>query len=249
MAHTALPDPLLLPFLRSFEGGSLPALKVGDGLLLKWRASEVAFQGGANALRYHQGRVLGARLASIPHGHRSAFKDELGELLNLSRRSIELRIQIAAELDRLLIEAGSDATELRRSVLDRPWREVLAAVRLALHGPPEPAVAEPEEPPALAEVPTRVSVWRERITQIEDESFDSLEDLEAWVVVLRDALNRAEERREELADEVTEVPVQRGRPVIKVATSRRMPKWADQGRWADAESDGLKVSVIRGDQD
>ncbi len=245
MAQTsALPDPLLLPFLASFEGGALPPLKVGDALLLKWRATETAFQGGANALRYHQGRVLGARLASFPHGERSPFKDEMGELLSLSRRSIELRIQIAGELDLLLGQAGDDAAELRRSVLDRPWRDVLGAVRLALHGPAEP---EPEsiapEPPALAEVPPRSASWRDSITAIEDETFDSLDDLDAWVQVLKDALDRAEERREELTDEVTEVPEARDRPVIRVSTTRRPP------RWADAESDGLKVSFIRGDGD
>lgn len=217
---------------------------MGDGLLLKWRASEAAFQGGANALRYHQGRVLGARLASIPHGTRSAFKDELGGLLNLSRRSIELRIQIATQLDLLLAQAGTHVQDLHRSVLDRPWREVLAAVRLALYGPPQQAPApEPESPGGLNEVPPRVSVWRERIVEMEDESYESLDDLEQWVMVLRDALDRAEERRGELNDEETEAPTLRESPIIRVATTR------GPARWADAGSEGLKVSFTHGDGD
>ena len=106
---------------------------------------------------------------------------------------------------------------LRRSVLDRPWREVLAAVRLALYGPPK-RKKKPEVGP-LTEVPSRASVWQSRIVEIEDETFDSLEDLEQWVTVLQDAMDRAELRREELLDERTEVPMKRKTPSIRVATT------------------------------
>ncbi len=191
----------------------MPALEVSDSLLLKWRASEANFHSAANALRYHQGRVFGARLSAIPFGERSAFKDEMGGLLQLSRRSVELRIQIATEINLLLDQAGDDATELRRSVLDRPWRDVLAAVRRELHGPSseeDEFSISPDDPPRVAEVPPVWHRWQTQLQDIEEESFDTIPELDEWVRVLREALQRAIMRRHDLEDdhddEVLEMP-------------------------------------------
>ena len=212
-----IPDPPLLLFLASFEGAGIPADEVEDPQIARWRAAEAGYQCAANAARYLQGRALAARLEHIDHGERLAWKDQIGEALSLSRRSIELRVQIATGLDEIMDEAGGQSAGLRRSLLDRPWRDVLEAVKAALGQEEEEEededfeddfslAPEPDPEPLRDLTESRWTEWKTQLATIEEETFDSLHDVEQWVQLLQHALERAEERREELADEVTEVP-------------------------------------------
>ncbi len=223
-----IPDPPLLLFLASFEGAGIPAEEVDDQQMARWRAAEAGYQCAANAARYLQGRAIAARLEHIDHGDRLEWKDQIGEALSLARRSVELRVQIATALDELLEAAGGQSAALRRSLLDRPWREVLDAVKAALGQDEEEELEddlslEPEPAPVPVEdlSESRWTGWKTQLTTIEEETFDSLDDVEQWVQLLQDALERAEERREELADEVTEVPPEEE---LRERARRRRPR-------------------------
>ncbi len=187
-------------YLASLEGAETPIEQVQPRQLVRWYDQAADGRCASNGYRYLVGRALAWQAGQVPHGERVAWKTEVGKLMGLSRRSVDLLIQVGRLVHELLSNDRS-GNALPRQLFDHPWRELPAVLAAALRGDDEAAEeAEPGPDDDSGSWDTvKWTVWGAQRERQLSEVWDDEPEVQRLAEAYREDTEKLEARAAELA--------------------------------------------------
>ena len=195
-------------YLAGLDGADTPVEQVEQRQLVRWYGKAAEGRCVSNGYRYLVGRALSFQVDQLAYGQRVEWKTEIGKLTGLSRRSVDLLIQVGEQVHELLSNARS-GNALPSELLDHPWRDLPGVLAAALrgeepdsgeddHGDESEADEDDEDGGSWDTV--KWTVWDEQRERQLSEVWDSQPEVRRLAQAYRQDAEKLEARLAELAD-------------------------------------------------